>query len=320
MYNSINMAKKIFDLIGYGSVSVDDLLIVEHYPESDTKIRVLHRERQGGGLTGTALVSAARLGAKTAFFGTLGEDDLSNFTMEEFSRENIDCSLVIRRKDAHPIHSTIIVDQSTGERTIFLSMTGFDPLSPQEMPVNLISKTRFLLLDSCVMEKFPSLIPIAKQLAVPIMADIESEHLLVNADELSSINYLFLNYKTAKETTGSEDPKTILEKLHTPSRLCTVVTCGKEGCWYKTENPGIYHFPAYEVDVVDTTGCGDVFHGAFTAALIQHQSIDVAIRWGSAAAALKAKQPGGRKGIPDLPTLIHFIESHPQIQVKTLMT
>jgi sugar/nucleoside kinase (ribokinase family) len=312
------MAIKIFDLIGYGSVSVDDLLIVEHYPEPDTKIHVLHRERQGGGLTGSALVSAARLGAKTAFFGALGLDDLSIFTMEEFSREDIDCSLVIRREDAHPIHSTIIVDQSTGERTIFLSMEGFDPLSPQEIPYNLISKTRFLLLDSCVMEKFPSLISIAEQLAVPIMADIESEHMLVNADELSSINYLFLNFKTAKETTGSEDPKTILEKLHSPSRLCTVVTCGKEGCWYKTVQPGIYQFPAYKVDVVDTTGCGDVFHGAFAAALIQHKSVDEAVRWGSAAAALKAKQPGGRKGIPDLSTLIDFIDSHPQNKAKAI--
>jgi len=312
------MAQNKYDLIGYGSVAVDDLLIVEHYPESDSKVRVLHRERQGGGLIGTSLVAAARLGSKTAFFGAMGLDELSVFTLEEFSREKIDCSLVKRREDAHPISSTIIIDQSTGERTIFLSKEGFDPLSPQEIPLDLISNARFLLLDSCVIDKFPTLIPMAKRLSIPILADIESANIIVDSYELSSINYLFLNFETARMITREENPIAILEKLAAPDRLCTVVTCGKEGSWYKTKKSGIYQFPAYTVDVVDTTGCGDVFHGAFAAALIHQKSIDEAVCWGSAAAALKAKHLGGRKGIPDLPTLIDFIETHPQNKIKTI--
>src|SRR5450759_2455289 len=101
-----------WDVLGFGAVTVDDLIYVDRYPLPDMKVGVIDKKRQGGGLVGTALVAAARLGARTAYAGILGSDDLSSFTLDEFTREGVDCTSVIHRPDACPIHSIIIVDRS----------------------------------------------------------------------------------------------------------------------------------------------------------------------------------------------------------------
>src|SRR5689334_21953078 len=106
---------KLWDVLGFGAVTVDDLIYVDHYPMPDTKVSVVDKVRQGGGLAGTALVAAARLGARAAYAGILGDDDLSRYTLDEFAREGVDCSPVLRRPGAYPIHSIIIVDHSNGQ-------------------------------------------------------------------------------------------------------------------------------------------------------------------------------------------------------------
>src|SRR5258708_7612365 len=106
------------DVLGLGCVAVDDLLYVPSFPQPDAKIRVRRRERQCGGLTATALVAAARSGAKCAFAGVLGDDENSRFVLDCLQREGIDVSHVVRRPAARPIHSTIIVDESRLTRTI----------------------------------------------------------------------------------------------------------------------------------------------------------------------------------------------------------
>src|ERR1043165_5224 len=94
--------RKQFDVLGLGCAAVDDILYVEQYPRADAKVRVLRRERHCGGLTATALVAAARLGAKCAFAGTLGFDEGSEFVLETMWRESIDVRHAVRRKDAGP--------------------------------------------------------------------------------------------------------------------------------------------------------------------------------------------------------------------------
>ena len=116
--------KKNWDILGIGIAAVDDLLYVDHYPQPDEKIAVKMKTRQGGGLTATALVAAARQGAKTAFCGCLDDNELSNFIFDEFVREGVDTSLIQKLPGSKPFHSTIIVDQSSGSRTIIYSNEG----------------------------------------------------------------------------------------------------------------------------------------------------------------------------------------------------
>src|SRR5438067_10401824 len=101
-----------WDVLGLGCVAVDDLLYVPAYPPPDAKVRVRRRERQCGGLTATALVAAARLGARCAYAGVLGDDEFSHFVLDTFRREDIDVRHVVGHAAARPIHSTIVVDES----------------------------------------------------------------------------------------------------------------------------------------------------------------------------------------------------------------
>ena len=307
---------KKFDLIGYGAVSVDDLLYVPNYPIAGSKIEVHHRERFGGGLTGTALVAAARLQTKTAYFGTLGDDELSAFTRNEFLDDQIDISQIINKENARPIHSTIIIDQQNGERTIFYSLENFNLISSDEIPNTLCHQANYLFIDSYVLNNFPTLISMAEESNTVIIADIETERVTQFPNEFAAIHYLILNRDLASMITGKKEPSDILNHLETPNRYCSVITQGDQGCWFKTHYEPAYYLPAFPVKVVDTTGCGDVFHGAFSAALIHGKDHHQAVIWASAAAAIKATQHGGRKGIPDLPTLSRFIEEHPVNSIK----
>src|SRR5215831_5951210 len=115
---------KTWDILGLGCVAVDDLLFVPNFPIADTKVRVLKHERQCGGLTGTALVTAARFGARCAFAGLLGTDELSRVVEENFLREGVDVSFAPRSKDAPVPHSVIIVATETGSRNIFYRIEG----------------------------------------------------------------------------------------------------------------------------------------------------------------------------------------------------
>src|SRR6185503_2962234 len=111
--------RKQFDVIGLGCAAVDDILYVEQYPRADVKIRVLRRERHCGGLTATALVAAARLGAKCAFAGTLGFDEGSEFVLETFRREGVNTRHAVRRQGAMPVRSVVIVDEQRRTRNVF---------------------------------------------------------------------------------------------------------------------------------------------------------------------------------------------------------
>jgi len=126
------------------------------------------------------------------------------------------------------------------------------------------------------------------------------------------IDHLILNICMAEKIVHQSDPGDILEALDSEDRICSVITAGARGCWFKEKNGGIYHMPAFNVQAIDTTGCGDVFHGAYAAAVIQGAPIPTAIRQASAAAALKATQPGGRQGIPTLDRLLDFCQRNAQ--------
>src|SRR3954464_13161705 len=110
---------KEFDLLGLGAVAVDELIYVDSYPRPDDKAHVLHAERQCGGLTATALVAAARFGAKCAYAGVLGSEDLSLFALDAMAKEGISLDHLLVKPEARPVHSYIIVGEKGCTRNIF---------------------------------------------------------------------------------------------------------------------------------------------------------------------------------------------------------
>ncbi len=296
-----------WDVLGIGAVAVDDLLYVDRFPEPETKSLLRSEERQGGGLTATALVAAARQGARAAFMGILGDDDLSRFTLQALQREGVDCTLVLRRPGARPFHSRVIVDLATGGRTILYSDAGVTFPTAAEVPDALIGACRVLFLDQYGARVGPHALDVARSQGIPIVADIErivdeaGQTLLWRAD------HLIIGIGLGRLVTGQEEPEAILAALARPDRACCAVTAGARGCWYVERDGPVHHFPAFRVSVVDTTGCGDVFHGAYAAAIARGEAVGQAIRLATATAAIKATHRGGRAGIPDRARVEQFL-------------
>jgi sugar/nucleoside kinase (ribokinase family)/adenylate kinase family enzyme len=301
-----------FDILGFGAIAVDDLLYVEAYPPAESKVRVQKRLRQCGGQTGTALVAAARMHARCAYVGVLGNDELSQFVAESFGREGVAFDLAARNPDARPAHSTIIVDQTHKTRTIFASLDGeigADANLPSE---SRIRAARVILVDHHGLPGTLRAVQIARTHGVSVVADFERCPGPPFDEILNAVDHLILSARFATQRTGLDDPKDAAQALWNANRQAVVVTCGSAGAWFLDKTPGAMaplHMPAFRVEPIDTTGCGDVFHGVYAACLAERKPLAERVRWASAAAAIKATQPGGQAGIPTREQIEAFLAS-----------
>jgi len=299
-----------FDILGLGVVAVDDLVYVEAYPSPNAKVRVLDRERQCGGLTATALVAAARLGVRCAFGGTLGNDDLSQYAIQTLRREGIDLTFLQQTETARPAYSTIIIDESRQTRNIFVDLRQAVGVADDWPPVEVIQRCRALFVDHIGIVGAIRAARLARRMGIPVVADIESDSQQCS-ELVELVDHLILSQEFACQYTGLTDPAQLVNRFWRPDRSTVVITCGGAGCWYRTNgddfDQAASHFPAFSVKVVDTTGCGDVFHGAYTAALVKGLTGLERIRFASAAAALKATRRGGQAGAPRLAALEEFL-------------
>ncbi|MBL8130627.1 MAG: permease [Anaerolineae bacterium] len=301
--------EKRWDILGIGSATVDDLLFVPAFPVQDTKNKLDRVERFGGGLTATALVTAARLGARAAFAGVLGDDDISRWIEIDLAREGVDVSLLPRHPDARPIHAFIIVDSTAETRTILYTVDGRTGAHDDLPAAEDIRAAKALLIDDISVDHADALIrpaQIALDAGMPVVADFE----WTNDPALIAIpDHLIVSQRFAARVTGETAPEAAARALWHDRRAVVVITCGAEGSWLLARGGVASHHPAFPVPVVDTTGCGDVFHGAYAVALARGLPPDERVRYATAAAALKATQAGGRKGIPTHEQVEVFLRS-----------
>jgi sugar/nucleoside kinase (ribokinase family) len=300
--------EKSIDLYGFGIAAVDDLIEIEGHPEPGTKIPVLARQRQGGGLCTTALVAAARLGLRCRYDGLLGRNELSDFVREGLRREGIALEEEVRYPDAEPYHSAIVIDRGSGERTILSYGGKVVAPGPEDVHEERIRASRALFVDHLGPAGVKRACDVARNCGVPVIADIER----IN-DEIAAllprIDHLILPLALARQYTGAESPEQVVLGLAGAERACTAVTDGERGCWFSEGDGGeVRHMPAFSVNVVDTTGCGDVFHGAYAAGVVWGWSVEQSIRFASAAAALKATKPGAQLGAPNRVAVERFLE------------
>ena len=301
-----------FDILGIGCVSVDDLLYVPgSYPAADTKTRVLNWDRQCGGLTGTALVAAARFGARCAFAGLLGFDDLSQIVEENFLREGVDISHAPRAKDAPVPHAVIVVAAETRTRNIFYRIDGRIGADDDLPDESVIRSARILFLDQYGMTGCLRAATIARDAGIPIVADFEDSSHPQFPGLLRLVDHVVLPQDIAQKITGENVPEAAAKALWHQDCEAVVITCGTAGSWFLGKDGVVGHQPAFKVRAIDTTGCGDVFHGAYAAALVQGAPVDECVRLATAAAGLKATQPGGQRGIPIRSQVEDFLLSNP---------
>jgi sugar/nucleoside kinase (ribokinase family) len=296
---------KHWDVLGLGAIAVDDLVYVDGYPAPDTKAQIRDRRREGGGLVATALVAVTRLGGTAACLGVLGDDELSLYTLAELDKDGVDCSRITRRDGARPIHSVIIVDRRTAQRTLLFDLDGVVQPDRADVTSSDVGASRVLLVDSTMPVVTRHAIELAHEAAVPVVADLEDAEAAGVLELIPEIDHLIVGRAFGAAVTGEDLPSEIVRALWRPGHRACVVTAGAEGCWYIASATGgrVFHHPAPSVVAVDTNGCGDVFHGAYAATLARGVDVAGAVAVATVAASLKATVPGGRGGIPDRPTI-----------------
>lgn len=289
------------DIIGLGVVAVDDMLFVDSYPPADGKRFVLECRRHGGGNTSCALAAAARLGSRCAMLGRLGDCDLSMFARRELSRIGIDLSLLLHDSSCGPIHATIVVARDTGSRAIFADKSVTRPLEAAELSVEWFRGAKVLLVDHLHPPAILPALRIARAAGLQTVSDIEIEMPQL-AEMRAVIDHFICSAEFALPHTRTERPEDACRVLSQGNPHQTViVTAGQDGCyWSLPANDAVQHLPAHLVEPVDTTGCGDVFHGVFCHGLAAGWQLDRTIRFANAAAAIKATRTGGWAAVPSL--------------------
>ena len=305
--------KSQFDILGLGCTAVDDLIYVAAFPPADAKTRVLRRERRCGGLTATALVTASRLGARCAFAGVLGEDAQSQFVLGCLRCEGIDVSRAVCRAGARPVQSVIVVDERRKTRNVFHDGAGVVGADIQSPSKECIGSARVLFVDHFGVPGMIRAARVARGAGIPVVADFEDREGPRFAELLALVDHLILSESFACEITGTVNPTVAVSRLWNQRRSVVIVTCGAKGCVYLDPSGKVpKHARAFKVKAHDTTGCGDVFHGGYAAALAQGMELSERIRFASAAAALKATACGGQVGIPTLAMVRKFLEHPPR--------
>jgi sugar/nucleoside kinase (ribokinase family) len=300
-----------FDIAGLGICSVDFLGLMKKYPGPGEKIPMQAFSKQGGGLAGTALAAAARLGAKTAYLGKLGRDEHSQFLLEEFKKDGVNIEHVILEEGAQPPIAFIHVEQDTGERRIARYWQEF-ALNPDELDRRAIQNSRILFLEHHFVDAGIAAAKWIKEAGGMVVVDAERE---VPRFEviLQLADYIIVSQRFAAQQTRSDNPEKSAELFQQKYGGVAVVTAGENGAFCRTSE-SIFYQPVFQVGVVDTTGAGDVFHGAFMAGLIENWPLPKILEFAAAAAAMKCRGLGGRGMIPSRAEVMEFLREKGMIK------
>jgi sulfofructose kinase len=303
-------------VVGLGLATLDILTRTPRLPNSNDCFAIDQIEMQGGGPVATALVAISRLGGQCAYLGPGAPDDMGRQITAELERYGVDISHLTRRNQGVSSVSVILVEQSQGQRAILFQKGTAPELQPQEIPTQLVASASALHLDGFFVPAALQAAQIARQHGVLVSFDGGAGERLPGMDELlPMVDLLVVARQFAFQATDLSDllaAGPALLKKYKPRQV--VITDGENGCWYWDQQCRL-HQPAFSVKVMDTTGAGDTFHGAYLYACLQaHWTPKFRLKFASAVAALKCTRLGGRQGIPDLQQTLAFLSDRGETQ------
>lgn len=297
-----------YEVIGVGHSCLDRICAVERYPAENESTHITSVSVQGGGAVATALVTLSRLGVSAAFIGVVGKDLVSNEIVRLFEEDGVSTSLLQRREDAKGLDSFVMVNPETGSRTKFPLRDTNPPILWTEEAEEAVRSAKVLHLDGTNWENAYRAAKIAKEAGVlvsldgcSLQKDNEKNKMLASMADI-----LIMNCKYPLRVSGRETYEDALLEIATWGPNVVVCTLGAEGELY-VEGEKVYSLPPVEASpIVDTTGAGDVFHGAFIAGCLSGMGLVDNLNFASAVSALKCTKMGGREGIPSWDTAIKF--------------
>jgi sulfofructose kinase len=290
-------AMPTYDVCAVGGVCWDFVGIVEEYPALDEKAGLSELLQMGGGLSGTAMASVAALGGKAKVFGRVGDDDFGDKILAEFRQQGVDTSGLQVLPGITSQFAFCIAHGPTGRRTIFWKPGTYARLIAGELDLQAVTDCRALLVDHHHMGAAIEAARFARERGLPVVGDIE--RVLPRAEDfVTAVTHPIVPRRFLADFTGETDVAAGVRRLQDRGMELVIVTEGEAGVTAFVGYEQV-HQPAFAVEpIVDTTGAGDVFHGAFAYGLALGYGLAENLRFAAAAAALSCRALGGRGALP----------------------
>jgi sulfofructose kinase len=290
-----------FDVVGVGLNATDTTLLVPRFPAYGGKVPFIREFYSPGGQVATAMVACARLGLRAKYIGAVGDDERGRIQMDSLRASGVNIDHVRQRENCPNQSAYIIVDESTGERTVFWNRPACLALAPAEIGADEITCARLLHIDGHDTPAVEHAARIARGNGIPVTVDVDTIYAGFER-VLPMVDYLISSAEFPARWTGIEDPFDALAAIHRQAGVrLAAMTLGAHGALaYSSPEGRFLHSPGFVVGCVDTTGAGDVFHGAFCYAVLQQMPIADALEFSNAMAALSCTAFGARGGIPTL--------------------
>lgn len=288
-----------FDVVTVGLNSVDLVALVGEYPGRNTKHRLESFTRLPGGQMATAAALCARLGWRARYVGSFGDDDLAELGLRSLEVEGVDVSASWRVPGATSQFAVIIVDGTTGERTVLWHRHPGLAMRPGQMDPAVATSGRMLLVDCQETAAVTAAACAARAAGIPTVVDVEQVREGID-DLLRQIDCVIAAESFPAALTGYGDPGRALAAMADAYQSPLVaVTLGEEGSLARCGGRE-WRTPAFQVTCVDSTGAGDAFHAGFVAACLRDPDVSVAdaMRYANAVAALNCQGLGARGGMP----------------------
>jgi sulfofructose kinase len=299
------------DIVGLGLATVDVLIRLQDMPTWESPSLLSSFGLDGGGPVATACVAASLLGARVGYLGPFGNDLLGEIKLRTLKERGVELSKIVHREQPEMQVILVYVQESTGER-IFTGLRDWEqlPLLMDELDREYITSARYLHLDGSHMATALQAASWMKQAGKPVSLDGSRTDGGPLSPEMVALvrqtDILICGSGFTWSLTGCKDLWEAGFEILAMGPQLIVQTEGVNGCYTITKQEQ-FHTPAFEVDVVDTTGAGDVFHGAYLVGLIQGWDYKKTAQFASAVAAIKCTQLGGRQGIPSFAETLAFL-------------
>ena len=294
-------------IVGIGACVMDTLYNLSTYPMEDTKMRAADSKLAGGGPVATALVAAKKLGEASSYVGVLSDDNGGVFLKNDFIKYGVDVSNIEIKKGFRSFTSVLWLCEDKATRTCVFDKGNLPPLSLTERQKAAISEAEILIVDGNELSAAIEGARLARSLGIKVLYDCGG--LYDGVEELLALTDIMIpSEEFALKCTKSENVSDAAKKLYdTYSPEVIVITQGKEG-GIIYDGKEITKYPAFPVNAVDTNGSGDVFHGAFAAAVAKGYDYKKCCVFSSAVSAIKCMGVGARENAPDFETVLNFLK------------
>jgi sulfofructose kinase len=300
------MAAPRLDVVGLGYCSWDYLGIVDAIPEFDAPtVSLADFATSGGGPVATALVTLARLGARTGFIGAIGDDDAGWQCKQAFVQDGVDFQRMRVHAGARTPICMILVQSGSGRRSILCYRGTCPEVELEPADYSYLTLARFLHLDGHHVSAAIEAARLMHEIGGTVVLDVNRPR--PRLDELLPwVDVLITNAYFPAAYTGQQNLDHAAQFLQQTGVRLVVTTLGEKGCKCFTAE-GQWYVPGFSVPVVDTTGAGDAFHGAFIYGLLQNWPLEHTATFANAVAALNCTALGGRAALPRLEQVFAFL-------------